>query len=147
MAVGSAVCPLVRLFCRGDSWSCTSKGAGSASPTAREDQPERRDEDQYVGAQTSMLEVVKIVGELRSGPRGIVGIPDMDLSPAGDSGLEEEPTIPVGHLSLEQTDVLRTLGPGAYDAHLAAEDVPKLGKLVPAGPPEDATDSRDARGL
>src|SRR3954454_24737683 len=69
----------------------------------------------------------------------------MNLRPAGDSGLDQEPTIPEGHLSLEHIDVLRTLGPGPDDAHLAAEDVPKLRNLVPAGSPEDATDSRDAR--
>src|SRR4051794_22265331 len=145
MAVGAAIRPMVRPSCTGDSWSCTSKGAESASSTAREEQPERRDEDQYVEGQTPMLEVVKIVRELRSGPRDIVGITEMNLRPAGDSGLDQEPTIPEGHLSLEHIDVLRTLGPGPDDAHLAAEDVPKLRNLVPAGSPEDATDSRDAR--
>ncbi len=76
---------------------------------------------------------------------GGVAAPAVDLGPAGDAGLDLMANHVVGNFAFELPDVKRALGARPDDAHIAAQNVPKLRQLVQAPIAQEAAQRRDAR--
>src|SRR6478672_6350996 len=128
----------------GDTWEPAGLMPGLSGAGTREHDGCRLGGDDEVEDQTSVLDVVEVVGQLLESARSIGGVPAANLRPSRDPGLDEMPTTPVRHHFFEQSEQFRSLRAGADKAHLASNDVPQLRQLVESSLPQELADSRYA---
>ena len=69
----------------------------------------------------------------------------VDLGPAGHAGFHQVAGEVVGDFGREVFDVVRAFGARADQAHVAAEDVPELGKFVEVPAADEGADAEEAR--
>src|SRR5215210_8090344 len=101
--------------------------------------------DSEIEKQAAVFQVVQVVGQLLFCSANGPCIAPANLSPARDARLRQVTSRPEWNLFREQTKELWALRSGSDNAHLATEDVQKLGKLVEASAPEDPSDTSDSR--
>ena len=92
-----------------------------------------------------MAEIPEVVRQLRSRLLGARGIALADLSPAGQTGLDQVSTRPERDTVAQLSEELRPFRPRPHQRHLAAQDVPELRKLVEPKPAHDAARPRQLR--
>ncbi len=90
-----------------------------------------------------VFDVVDVV--LDAGGEVGVAAEAVDLRPAGHAGFDEVAREVVRDLAGELVDVIGALGARADEAHVAAEDVPELGKLVDVPATKEGADAEKAR--
>ena len=72
------------------------------------------------------------------------GIASIDLGPAAEAGLHIEAASLLGRVKRE---VLHQEGPGADEAHLAAQDVEQLGQFIDGGGAQPSTERCEPLGI
>src|SRR6202051_3208873 len=105
---------------------------------------QRARDDQQVEGNRLMLDVVQVIRELHRGPVDAAALAVVHLSPAGEAGSDREPRVVVGDALAELLDVADLLGTRPDNAHVAAEDVPRLRELVEMQATEHPPNAGDA---
>src|SRR5205807_3080837 len=105
--------------------------------------PEGQEKDLQVEAEAPALDVEEVVLDPLL-DRGLAP-PAIDLRPARDARLHLMAEHVPGHPPAELLDEARALGTRADEAHLTAQDVPELRKLVEAEAPEERPEPRAPR--
>lgn len=90
-----------------------------------------------------ILDVIDVV--LDAGGEVGVAAETVHLRPAGHAGFDEVARKVVRDFAGELVDVVGAFGSRADEAHVAAKDVPELGKLVDVPAAEEAADAEEAR--
>src|SRR4029450_2233486 len=101
--------------------------------------------DHEIKPQRAMLQVIKIILQLRAHLVGRVRIALVDLRPAGHArphDAAQGKVLDFPHIALLQRGRFRSR---PDPAHVAAQDVEELRQLVEAAPAQKAADSGDAR--
>lgn len=100
-----------------------------------------REHDLEVFEEAGLGDVHQIHQEFVVGGRIVLSV---DLGVAGESALGLEAEVPLGEFFLVLGGDLRALGAGAYDGHVAFQDVQELGEFVQADSADEAADGSDA---
>ena len=104
------------------------KAAGDGAP-----------EDLYVQADAPVVDVPQV--QLDAFFHVGVAAVAVDLGPAGDAGADLLADQVAGDLLLQVLHMVGNLRPGAYQAHLAHQDIEELGQLVHAGFADEAAEN------
>ena len=113
----------------------------SIGPDAEKDDRDRFDHDLEIQPQGPVVQVFEV--ELHPVLEPDI-VPSVDLPQAGDPRLHGKPASLPG---LVFFDLIRHRRTGADEAHVAEENVEKLGQLVEAELPHDPAERRDPLGL
>ena len=101
----------------------------------------RREHDLEVFEEAGLGDIHQIHQELVVGCRIVLAI---DLSIAGESALGLEAEVPLGEFFFVLGGDLGALGAGAYDGHVAFQDVQELWEFIEADSADEAADGGDA---
>ena len=97
-----------------------------------------------VQKQGEVADVVQVKPQFLDGVLQVLAVAVVHLRPAGDAGANEVPQVVVRDLSFVDLGALRPFSAGADQAHLAAQDVPKLGEFVEPGLAKEGTEPSNA---
>ena len=112
---------------------------------SREHRLQRLEEDQHVEPGREVLDIVEVVLELEGDLIDPAHIALVDLSPAGNSGFHDIAVAVKGDARHKERRKALRLGTRPDPAHLAAQDVEDLGKLVEAGLAKKRSEPGDPR--
>lgn len=101
----------------------------------------RREHDLEVFEEAGLGDIHQIHQELVVGRRIVLAI---DLGIAGESALGLEAEVPLGEFFFVLGGDLGALGAGAYDGHVAFQDVQELWEFIEADSADEAADGGDA---
>ena len=101
----------------------------------------RREHDLEVFEEAGLGDIHQIHQELVVGCRIVLAI---DLGIAGESALGLEAEVPLGEFFFVLGGDLGALGAGAYDGHVAFQDVQELWEFIEADSADEAADGGDA---
>ena len=94
-----------------------------------------------VQKQGEVADVEQVKPQFLDGVLQVLAVAVVHLRPAGDAGADEVPQVVVRDLFFVDLGALRPFSAGADQAHLAAQDVPKLGEFVEPGAAQDGADT------